>query len=386
MKKYKITTTGLEFKNILSGPAPVGRILNYIYLAGTTGLNHKNGNRQTDLANKIGDAWCTEFMIGLGLVRCGDEIKNTVYKLELTSNGTRIYNFLKNNYAEYDEGFRKVNITSVKNQIIACSEDFYMVFKNIFINSYPFLILKEYLAENGYSFETNKEFYEDFFETVASLYGDDAREAGFNRVPSLIQLCQLFDFAEFGRGINFKRERFEAIDDKSLVSIYEFQKDDLLEEAEKVERMYDLGTDISRKYGEDGNVIISSIVRNSELQKKFKNNLSIEQNHECVICGLKTKKLLIGSHIKPSASCDVYEKADTQNGLLLCANHDKLFDKYLISFDPENGGIHIRREAISDEYIDLKLDDNYHLPEELLTDKRKKYLENHYNEFKKRKR
>ena len=31
MKKYDIKTANLEFKNLLSGPAPVGRILNYIY-------------------------------------------------------------------------------------------------------------------------------------------------------------------------------------------------------------------------------------------------------------------------------------------------------------------------------------------------------------------
>ena len=43
--------------------------------------------------------------------------------------------------------------------------------------------------------------------------------------------------------------------------------------------------------------------------------------------------MLIGSHIKEwSASSEL----DVNNGLLLCAHHDALFDKHLISFDNAN--------------------------------------------------
>ena len=382
MKKYDINSVNLEFKNLLSGPAPVGRILNYIYLAGTKGLKHKNGHRQTNLNNNIGDAWCTEFMLGLGLVRIGS-IVGTAYKLELTNNGMLLFDYMKDKDFDFDEGIYNSNISNVLSQIKKCHPKFYQEFKNIFVNTYPFLILKDYLKETGYSFDSSDSFNKDFFEAVADLYGEQAREAGFNRVPSLIQLCKLFGFAELRSGIHFNKSMFESID--SDMPVYEFIESSLIEEAEKVQKLYELGADIAEKYGEDGTVFVSGLARNSELQKKFKNNLSVEQEHKCVICGLKTEKLLIGSHIKPSADCNVHEKADTQNGLLLCANHDKLFDRYLISFNPQNGEIVINEKQIKDEYPFLKLDVNFILPECLLTDKRKKYLEIHYQEFLKRK-
>lgn len=382
MKKYDIESVNLEFKNLLSGPAPVGRILNYIYLAGTKGLKHKNGNRQTNLNNNIGDAWCTEFMLGLGLVRLGSTV-GTAYKLELTSNGMLLFDYMKNKDFDFDEGIYNSNISNVLLQIKKCHHDFYQAFKNIFVNTYPFLILKDYLKETGYSFDNSNDFNMNFFEAVADLYGEQAREAGFNRVPSLIQLCKLFGFAESRSGVYFNKAMFENID--SDMAVYEFIESSLVEEAKTIEKLYAFGADIAEKYGEDGTVFVSGLARNSELQKKFKNNLSVEQEHKCVICGLKTEKLLIGSHIKPAADCNVYEKADTQNGLLLCANHDKLFDRYLISFNPQNGKIVINENQIKDESLFLKLDSEFILPDYLLTDKRKKYLEIHYQEFLKRK-
>ncbi|MBO5463656.1 MAG: HNH endonuclease [Clostridia bacterium] len=382
MKKYDIKSVNLEFKNLLSGPAPVGRILNYIYLIGTKGLKHKNGNRQTNLNNNIGDAWCTEFMLGLGLVRLGN-IVGTAYKLELTNNGMLLFGYMKDKDFDFDEGVYNSNILNVLSQIKKCHPNLYQEFKNIFVNTYPFLILKDYLKEKGYSFDSSDSFNKDFFEAVADLYGEQAREAGFNRVPSLIQLCKLFGFAELRSGVHFNKATFENLD--SDIAVYEFIESSLIEEAEKIQKLYEFGADIAEKYGEDGTVFVSGLARNSELQKKFKNNLSVEQEHKCVICGLKTEKLLIGSHIKPSADCNVFEKADTQNGLLLCANHDKLFDRYLISFNPQNGKITINEKPIKDEYPFLKLEANFVLPDHLLTDKRKKYLENHYQEFLKRK-
>ena len=55
--------------------------------------------------------------------------------------------------------------------------------------------------------------------------------------------------------------------------------------------------------------------------------------------------LLVASHIKPWAKSDEHEKLDLDNGLLLCPNHDKLFDGGYITFN-ENGSI-IISERIS---------------------------------------
>ena len=381
MKKVDIEYKNIQFKNLLSGPAPVGRILNYLYLVGTTGLKHKNVNRQTNLQDGIGDAWCTEFMIGLGLIKLGAAV-GTAFKLELTTTGCKLFNLMKDNYVVFNEGISRNDLSIVKQQMDNCSSTLYGAFKDIFVNTYPFLILKEYLRENGYSYDSSNQFTKDFFEEAAKLYEDDAREAGFNRVPSLIQLCKIFGFAEWKRGVVFVKSAFENSTSDS--AIYEFDEQELIEEASVAEKIYDLSSEALKKYAADGNVTTSGVVRDPELQKKFKNNLAIEQEHKCVICGLKTEKLLIGSHIKPSADCNVHEKADTQNGLLLCANHDKLFDRYLISFNPKNGKIVINEKQIKDEFPFLKIDANYALPRNLLTDKRKQYLKIHYQEFLKR--
>lgn len=72
-------------------------------------------------------------------------------------------------------------------------------------------------------------------------------------------------------------------------------------------------------------------------QGKFKRKL-LNKNKECAICGLENENFLIGSHIKPWSKSNDEEKLDYFNGLLLCPNHDALFDKGYISFN-DNGKI-----------------------------------------------
>lgn len=57
--------------------------------------------------------------------------------------------------------------------------------------------------------------------------------------------------------------------------------------------------------------------------------------------------MLIASHIKPWSASDLDERVDVNNGLLLCPNHDWLFDKGYISFDT-NGKI-----VVSDDLSDV---------------------------------
>lgn len=55
----------------------------------------------------------------------------------------------------------------------------------------------------------------------------------------------------------------------------------------------------------------------------------------CVLCGLSHPELLIASHIKPWRSSTREERMDKNNGLLLCPNHDALFDRGLITFSDD---------------------------------------------------
>lgn len=108
-------------------------------------------------------------------------------------------------------------------------------------------------------------------------------------------------------------------------------------------------------------------------QGKFRDSL-LKRDRKCVICGLDIESLLVASHIKPWSKANDYEKQDENNGLLLCANHDALFDKGYISFD-EDGSIVISSKIDKDNYDKLNIDINYNM---LFTnEKQKQYMKYH---------
>lgn len=90
--------------------------------------------------------------------------------------------------------------------------------------------------------------------------------------------------------------------------------------------------------GEEREALIKVRVNQSAFRK-----LLMRRYTHCCLCDVDDESLLVASHIKPWAKSSHAEKVDVNNGLLLCPNHDKLFDRGYISFD--NGG-HI---IISDE-------------------------------------
>jgi len=72
-------------------------------------------------------------------------------------------------------------------------------------------------------------------------------------------------------------------------------------------------------------------------QRLFKKKLlSVEK--KCRLCGVSDERFLVASHIKPWSQSNSQERLDVNNGLLLCPNHDALFDKGFMSFD-EDGRI-----------------------------------------------
>lgn len=83
--------------------------------------------------------------------------------------------------------------------------------------------------------------------------------------------------------------------------------------------------------------------RKSENQKKFRDNLMILYNSECVLTGINLDVALIASHIvawnklKNNDPKIIYS---INNGLILVSSVDKLFDDYIISFD-EKGFLYI---------------------------------------------
>lgn len=106
-------------------------------------------------------------------------------------------------------------------------------------------------------------------------------------------------------------------------------------------------------------------VRNSKLQKQFRESL-IDRDRKCVLCDIQDKGLLIASHIWPVGKLvkdaslknaqKVYHYTNSENGLLLCPNHDALFDKKYITFDNDGNLVLSRRLEGMEELLNLNTD------------------------------
>ena len=388
MERINIEELGIQFKQIVSGPAPVGRILNYINLAGRNILKHENGNRTTNLVDNVGSAWTTVFMIGLGLLKLGREADRGNY-LELTENGNKIYQIIKDISFGFNEDSR---VNTIKTEVETNCPNLFYTFEEVFRESVVFKILNIYLQENGYEYEKTL-FLNDYFEALKFLYDEskgiyyakDNRSTevttGGNRVPSLIQICEFLNYVIDSNGkIIFIKEQFNK---ESVLNVEQkiFSKEELENAQTQENRIIKEIENLEEKYGIDGTVAIEAVVRNSNVQRMFRNNLIAEYGCKCMICGIENIELLIASHIKPAKDCDVHEKINNNNGLLLCANHDKLFDRYLITFKFDTGEIEVSNKVSQNDQEKLDINENIKLDEKIMNEERTTFLALHNIEF-----
>lgn len=127
------------------------------------------------------------------------------------------------------------------------------------------------------------------------------------------------------------REGETVIDTAEQEDVLKAQLDNSVDEIDKE-------IETKQLQGEEREALIKVRVNQSAFRK-----LLMRRYTHCCLCDVDDESLLVASHIKPWAKSSHAEKVDVNNGLLLCPNHDKLFDRGYISFD--NGG-HI---VISDE-------------------------------------
>ena len=391
MKKYiEINNENIEFKNLLSGPAQVGRILNYIIYAGEGMLRHKPGSRNDSMENNIGSAWCVEFMIGLGLIELDSRIGDTnVYNTRLTSSGTKIYNILVENAIgpdfnhdsnpertlEYLESTNALNIVNVFEEVFRNTIIFkdLCIFLNVEqINTDEIIMKKDDFMEGIFG-----ELCEFYTNTPYIRNGNGASTAG-NRVPSLLQLLYFLKYAYPKNGeIHFvKNALVNGIFDENYK--LDISDEHLIAEYEKEEKIIEK---LAKEFGIAGNHIVNEVVRLSQTQLIFKERLKREHGCHCWLCGIKNETLLIASHIQDASKSNIHEKADNNNGLLLCAQHDKLFDSGLISFDFQTGQIMISKLLNEKDRKLTNINENMKLDEELMTDERRRYLIWHNNNF-----
>lgn len=99
-----------------------------------------------------------------------------------------------------------------------------------------------------------------------------------------------------------------------------------------------------------------AVVKQRIGQGYFRDLLMRKYNCKCLLCSITTSKLLVASHIKPWSQSSKAEKLNENNGLLLCAHHDALFDKFLLSFEDDGTPI-ISSTIAHEEYDALGLND-----------------------------
>lgn len=111
----------------------------------------------------------------------------------------------------------------------------------------------------------------------------------------------------------------------------------------------------------------------TRINQSYFRDLLIKRYKKCCLCGMDDKNLLLASHIKPWADSSGTEKIDVNNGLLLCPNHDKLFDKGYISFD-ENGMMIVSRSLNVLNQVLMNVNDEMRIT---MTDATNKYMQYH---------
>lgn len=115
-------------------------------------------------------------------------------------------------------------------------------------------------------------------------------------------------------------------------------------------------------------------------QGYFKDLLLQKYGCKCALCGIITLPMLRASHIKSWKASTSDQKLDENNGLLLCAHHDALFDKYLLSFEDDGSPI-ISSQIPQEQYESLGINAIPHIS---VLEEMKPYLRWHRQELKKR--
>lgn len=122
---------------------------------------------------------------------------------------------------------------------------------------------------------------------------------------------------------------------------------------------------------------IEKIVKTRVSQGSFRRLLLLEHHH-CNLCDISTTSVLRASHIKEWAESSKEERIDANNGLLLCANHDALFDRHLISFEPDTGNICISASIDDEQRNALNISESAKFS---MNERMKAYMQIHYQKF-----
>ncbi|MYL48295.1 HNH endonuclease [Halobacillus litoralis] len=196
--------------------------------------------------------------------------------------------------------------------------------------------------------------YKDYMNSILALQGE--KYAPFNKVG---RGNTGYVFRVSTELANFL---FEIIEQRNGYSIDIFKSDETSDKQiiEKIEE--DVGNYSVVLDKTDQDTIIKARIGQSLFKKAL---LNLES--KCKICGVNDTRFLIASHIKPWSTSNNEERLDVNNGLLLCPNHDSLFDRGFISFEDDG---YILVSSILDEKIRIFMNINENIRIDLSKDQR----------------
>ena len=123
-----------------------------------------------------------------------------------------------------------------------------------------------------------------------------------------------------------------------------------------------------------------AVVKQRVGQGLFKGLLKNKYGCKCALCSITTESMLVASHIKKWSDCaNDAERLDDNNGLLLCAHHDALFDKHLITFDEHTGTLIVSPTLSTAEQTELNISS---IPNITVTPQMQPYMADHHSKLK----
>lgn len=81
--------------------------------------------------------------------------------------------------------------------------------------------------------------------------------------------------------------------------------------------------------------ILALVSVRGDAQRLFRKSVLLAYGNKCAICGLSFAEALEAAHIVPWSNGNPAARIDPRNGLLLCANHHRLFDTGRLNIDPD---------------------------------------------------
>ena len=273
----------LETHYLISGPAPMGRILNYI-------KKIKKGEYKRSYRGEVRDKynldnWTISFMVGLGLIRPPKYTPR--FKVELTTNGERLYEFLKQVKKAFSETTDRLHIEEIRKEIKITDPLFYQEFKRMVLSSAPIRNVAVYLERKRRKKISKRVFYNEFGRD----FGLDV--AAFNRLPSLLQIAEFFDILTTDKG-DIEIIDNDFVDQRRIFDDTEVVKRQVRKRGSAITfdnpEDYDFLCD--RSPSVDTRRKINRIIKIIRRNRKVVDKLKLLYKSKCQICGktFKTKK------------------------------------------------------------------------------------------------